>query len=76
MQYTFSAPSRMDTRIASIAVLPAPTTATRLPIGSGVSKSGKSLARIRLQRVSSSFAESTPFSESPGMLSIVGYVAT
>ena len=37
MQYTFSAPSRSDTRIASIAVLPAPTTATRLPIGSGVS---------------------------------------
>ena len=39
MQLTFSAPRRSDTRSASIAVLPAPTTATRLPIGSGVSKS-------------------------------------
>ncbi|MFT3963406.1 MAG: hypothetical protein QM701_18535 [Propionivibrio sp.] len=58
--------------MASIAVLPAPTTATRRPIGCGVSKFGNSLARIRLQRVSSSLAESTPLSESPGMPSMVG----
>ena len=58
--------------MASIAVLPAPITATRLPSGSGVSKLGNSLARIRLQRVSSSLAESTPLSESPGMPSIAG----
>ena len=44
MQYTFSAPSRRHTRIASIAVLPAPTTVTRWPSGSGVSKFGNSLA--------------------------------
>ena len=50
-----------------MAVLPAPITATRLPGCSGVSKFGKSRARIRLARVSSSLAESTPFSDSPGM---------
>ena len=38
-------------------MLPAPTTATRLPSGIGVSKFGNSLARIRLQRVSSSLAD-------------------
>ena len=56
-----------DTRIASIAVFPAPITATRVPACSGVSYAGKSRACIRLQRVSSSFADSTPASDSPGM---------
>ena len=67
MQVTFSAPTRSETRIASIAVLPAPITATRLPGCSGVSKFGKSRPRIRLQRVSHSLADSTPSSDSPGM---------
>ena len=41
-------------------------------IGTGVSNSGKSRARSRLQRVSSSLAESTPLRESPGTPSIDG----
>ena len=66
MQCTVSAPRRSDTRSASIAVLPAPITATCLPGCSGVSKFGKSRARIRLQRVRSSLADSTPFSDLAG----------
>ena len=56
-----------ETRNASIAVLPAPITATRRSIGIGVSKAGKSRARIKLQRVRSSLADSTPLSKLPKM---------
>ena len=50
-----------------MAVLPAPTTATRLPMPTGVSYSGWRNPCIRLTRVRNSLAETTPLSASPGM---------
>ncbi len=58
---------RRETLIASMAVLPAPMTATRRPIPTGVSYSGCRKPCMRLTRVSSSLALTTPLYASPGI---------
>jgi len=62
-----SAPTRRAVRTVSMAVLPAPITATRLPTMTGVSAFGKSFACIRFTRVRNSLAEYTPLRFSPGI---------
>ncbi len=61
------APNRRATRRQSIAVLPAPTTTTSVPIPTGVSMSGKRSPPIRLTRVRNSLALTTRPAFSPGM---------
>ena len=61
-----SAPKRSAVRTESMAVLPPPTTATCLAIGTGVSLEGLE-ASIRLTRVRYSFDDITPTAFSPGM---------
>ena len=61
-----SAPRRNAVRTESMAVLPPPTTATRLPIMTGVSLAGLE-ASIRLTRVRYSFDDITPVAFSPGI---------
>ena len=60
-------PRRRATRRQSMAVLPAPTTTTTVPMPTGVSMSGKRSPPMRFTRVSSSLALYTCPASSPGM---------
>ena len=57
---------RRAVRAQSMATLPPPTTATRVPLGAGVSYSGNRYAFIRFTRVRYSLAETTLQRFSPG----------